>query len=148
MSAPDAAVIRDFVNIIAAQAKAATEGMAQPGLLQVSLIHPAPDDVVPNRFPIDDIGGIIRTAMAGAELARKAAKIVISKGARLALPCGASSVVSCETQPRFSRSWSTAIPTKVEAGVRPTARSQVLRFKPQMETITIGFSSGRRLPWR
>jgi hypothetical protein len=41
MSAPDvnAKAIRDFVKIIVTRARAATQGMAQPGLLQVSLVH-------------------------------------------------------------------------------------------------------------
>jgi hypothetical protein len=70
MSDPDinAPTIREFVNIVVAQAKAATAGMKHPGFLQLLHVHPARDnDAAPARFRIDDVEGIVSNAIAAAE---------------------------------------------------------------------------------
>src|SRR5262245_42844209 len=41
ITTPSLTEVRDFVHTVTAQARAATQDMAEPGLLQVVLIHPA-----------------------------------------------------------------------------------------------------------
>jgi len=45
--APDKDEVRKFVEIIVAQARAATKHLKEPGLLQVSLLHPLSEDMGP-----------------------------------------------------------------------------------------------------
>src|SRR5262245_25038556 len=42
---PDPSTVREFVEIYVAQARAATSGLQEPGLLQMCLIHPANENV-------------------------------------------------------------------------------------------------------
>ena len=47
--APDSNEVRKFIEIIVAQARAATQHLKEPGLLQVSLLHPLSEDMGPFR---------------------------------------------------------------------------------------------------
>jgi hypothetical protein len=51
---PDTRQVREFFETYVAQARAATKEMKEPGLLQMSLIHPLSDNVVPYRYSLDD----------------------------------------------------------------------------------------------
>ena len=51
---PDSHEVRKFIEIIVAQAKAATKHLKEPGLLQVSLLHPLSEDLVPYRYALDN----------------------------------------------------------------------------------------------
>jgi hypothetical protein len=62
-SAVHASIVREFMHIIAAQAKAALAGIENPGVLQLSRLHPASEDLVPSRFMLDDIEHLIRAAV-------------------------------------------------------------------------------------
>jgi hypothetical protein len=55
--------VREFLHIISAQAKAALAGIENPGVLQLSRLHPASEDLVPSRFQPDDIEHLIRAAV-------------------------------------------------------------------------------------
>jgi len=48
--------VREFINIIVAQARAATRHLQEPGLLQMSRLHPADDDdaPVPSRYSLKE----------------------------------------------------------------------------------------------
>src|SRR5262245_33881091 len=46
--------VREFIATITAQAKAATEGLPQPGLLQMLLVQPLDESVVIYRYALDD----------------------------------------------------------------------------------------------
>ena len=51
---PDSHEVRKFIEIIVAQAKAATKHLKEPGLLQVSLLHPLSEAMVPYRYALDN----------------------------------------------------------------------------------------------
>src|SRR5262245_49230601 len=55
LSRPDQREVREFIDTIIAQARAATKELPQPGLLQMLLVHPLDDgNVVPYRYALDD----------------------------------------------------------------------------------------------
>jgi AAA domain len=55
LSTPDQREVREFVDTIIAQARAATKELPQPGLLQMLLVHPLDDgNVAPYRYALDD----------------------------------------------------------------------------------------------
>jgi hypothetical protein len=58
--------VREFVTTIAAQAKAALNGMAKPGYLQMSRLHPTSEILVPSRYTLDDVERMIADAVAAA----------------------------------------------------------------------------------
>jgi hypothetical protein len=58
--------VREFVTTIAAQAKAALKGMAKPGYLQISRLHPESEKLVPSRYKLDDVERMIDDAIAAA----------------------------------------------------------------------------------
>jgi hypothetical protein len=59
--------VREFIRTITAQAKAATNGHEQSGLLQLSRLHPTSEDLVPSRFTLDDVEHMIRAAVDDSE---------------------------------------------------------------------------------
>jgi len=66
MNAADRAVVREFLHFVTAQAKAAVEGSDNPGFLQLSRLHPDSEELVPSRFMLDDVEGMITTAVSDA----------------------------------------------------------------------------------
>jgi hypothetical protein len=56
--------VRDFIEIISKQAQRALDGAADPGVLQISHLHPASEKLVPHRYAIDDIAEIGNDAIA------------------------------------------------------------------------------------
>ena len=54
LTAPDKREIREFIETVAAQARAATRHIKQPGLLQMLLVQPLDESVVPYRYALDD----------------------------------------------------------------------------------------------
>jgi hypothetical protein len=55
LTTPDKREIREFVETIAAQARAATKGLSDPGVWQMVLVHPATDSVETiYRYALDD----------------------------------------------------------------------------------------------
>jgi hypothetical protein len=66
MNAADRAVVREFLHFVTAQAKAAVEGSDNPGFLQLSRLHPDSEELVPTRFMLDDVEGMITTAVSDA----------------------------------------------------------------------------------
>src|SRR5207253_7082096 len=50
-----ASTVREFLQIISDQAKAATAGLERPGLLQMSRLHPSSETLVPSRYAIADV---------------------------------------------------------------------------------------------
>ena len=51
---PDRSEVRKFLKIIIEQARTATKHLKDPGLLQISLLHPSSEEMVPYRFALDD----------------------------------------------------------------------------------------------
>jgi Family of unknown function (DUF5906)/RepB DNA-primase from phage plasmid len=58
--------VREFVTTIAARAKAALNGMAKPGFLQISQLHPESEKLVPSHYKLDDVARMIDDAIAAA----------------------------------------------------------------------------------
>jgi predicted transcriptional regulator len=58
-----ASTVREFLHIIAAQAKAAVNGLDRPGLLQLSRLHPSSETLVPSRYQLDDLEHMIGAAI-------------------------------------------------------------------------------------
>jgi AAA domain/IclR helix-turn-helix domain len=56
-------IVREFMYIIAAQAKAALVGIERPGLIQISRLHPSSEQLVPSRFLLDDVEHMIKAAI-------------------------------------------------------------------------------------
>ena len=56
--------VREFLQIISDQAKAATAGLERPGVLQMSRLHPASEQLVPSRFEIGDVAHMFEAAVA------------------------------------------------------------------------------------
>jgi len=51
---PDRSEVRKFLKIIIEQARTATKHLKDPGLLQISLLHPSSEEMVPYRYALDD----------------------------------------------------------------------------------------------
>jgi hypothetical protein len=62
-----ASTVREFLQIISAQAKAATGSLERPGLLQMSRLHPTSEQLVPSRYLIDDIEHMVAAAVSDSE---------------------------------------------------------------------------------
>src|ERR1700751_2522499 len=58
--------VREFMTTIAARAKAALNGMAKPGFLQISQLHPESEKLVPSHYKLDDVARMIDDAIAAA----------------------------------------------------------------------------------
>jgi len=97
---PDSNEVGKCIEIIAAHARAATKHLKEPGLLQVSRIHPLDETVVPYRYALNN------------------PKLVEQKRAR----CGAVSRAKSAERPRIpslcSRWWSIPMPTRTRPGRR------------------------------
>ena len=65
LTCPD--TVRQFLEIINAQAKRAISDAGQPGVLQMSRLHPSKETLVPSRFKIGDIDGMVKVALADAK---------------------------------------------------------------------------------
>jgi hypothetical protein len=59
--------VREFMHIIAAQAKTATAGLERPGLLQMSRLHPESEQLVPSRYMIGDVEHMVAAAVSDSE---------------------------------------------------------------------------------
>ena len=55
--------VREFLTILVSQAKAALTDVEKPGYLQMSRLHPVDERLVPTRYRLDDLEGMIRTAV-------------------------------------------------------------------------------------
>jgi hypothetical protein len=62
----DEAVVRKFVSLIHEHAARALSGVALPGLLQLTRLHPLDKKLVPTRFQIGDVEGMAQQATADA----------------------------------------------------------------------------------
>jgi predicted P-loop ATPase len=62
----DEAIVREFLQAIHNQAARAFVGVAQPGYLQLSRLHPTGKTLVPYQFEIGDLEHMIKTALADA----------------------------------------------------------------------------------
>jgi Protein of unknown function (DUF3987)/Primase C terminal 2 (PriCT-2)/RepB DNA-primase from phage plasmid len=60
----DPAEVRRFLEAFIALAKTATNGMTNPGLLQIGQVHPLDEGYVPNRYNLDDVERMIADAIA------------------------------------------------------------------------------------
>src|SRR5262245_15087419 len=63
--------VREFLEIISYQAKAATAGLDPPGVLQMSRLHPASEQLVPSRYLIGDIEHMLAAAGCDSEAGHK-----------------------------------------------------------------------------
>jgi AAA domain-containing protein/IclR-like helix-turn-helix domain-containing protein len=59
--------VREFMHAICSQAKAALVGVDNPGLLQLSRLHPTSQNLVPSRFMLDDVERMIEAAVIDSE---------------------------------------------------------------------------------
>jgi hypothetical protein len=62
-----ASTVREFLQIISDQARAATAGFERPGLLQMSRLHPTSEQLVPSRYRIGDIEHMVAAAISDSE---------------------------------------------------------------------------------
>ena len=63
----DATTVRQFIEIISAHAVQIMNGVARTGVLQLCRIHPLDEkSAVPSRFGIDDVEGMVKTAIGDA----------------------------------------------------------------------------------
>jgi hypothetical protein len=62
----DAAVVRQFLEIISEHVKVAVNGSGSPGVLQICRISPIDESVVPSRFLLDDVEHMVKTAIGDA----------------------------------------------------------------------------------
>jgi Virulence-associated protein E/RepB DNA-primase from phage plasmid len=67
MASVSTSTVREFLTAITTQAKAALDGIKQPGYLQMSRLHPTSEDIVPCRYNLDDVEVMIRTAISDSE---------------------------------------------------------------------------------
>jgi hypothetical protein len=67
MASVSTSTVREFLTTITAQAKAALNGVKQPGYLQMSRLHPASEDLVPSRYQLDDVERMIKAAVHDSE---------------------------------------------------------------------------------
>src|SRR5262249_76304 len=64
---PDPRAVRECIQAIAAQAKSVLGASANPGVLQLVRLHPMSKDLVPTRYTLDDVEGMIKAAIADCE---------------------------------------------------------------------------------
>jgi hypothetical protein len=62
-----ASTVREFLQIISDQAKAATANLDRPGVLQISRLHPSAKELVPSRFLIGDVEHMVAAAVSDSE---------------------------------------------------------------------------------
>jgi len=62
-AATQSTTVREFLQIISDQARAATEGLNPPGVLQMSRLHPMSENLVPTRFTIGDVEPMTKLAV-------------------------------------------------------------------------------------
>src|SRR5438128_7593201 len=62
----DEATVREFLTLISRQAAQACAHINEPGYLQLTCIHPIDRAVVPTRFEIGDVEGIVEQSIADA----------------------------------------------------------------------------------
>jgi hypothetical protein len=63
----DVSAVREHLSIIATRAKAALNGAKAPGLLQLSRLDPTNNKLVPRRFRVDDVEGMIEFAISNSK---------------------------------------------------------------------------------
>jgi hypothetical protein len=59
--------VREFLQIINDQARAATAGIERPGVLQMSRLHPTSEQLVPSRYVIGDVEHMLQAAVCDSE---------------------------------------------------------------------------------
>ena len=64
--ATDAIVVRQFVEIISAHALGLAKGNGKGGALQLSTLSPVDEKMIPQRFKLDDVAGIVGVAVSAA----------------------------------------------------------------------------------
>ena len=64
--ATDAIVVRQFVEIISAHAVGLAKGNGKGGALQLSTLSPVDEKIIPNRFRLDDVDGMVGVAVSAA----------------------------------------------------------------------------------
>jgi hypothetical protein len=62
----DEATVRQFIEIISAHARQVINGTGPKGVLQLCRINPIDESVVPQRFTLDDVENMVRTAVGDA----------------------------------------------------------------------------------
>jgi hypothetical protein len=67
LSTPDPRAVRECIQAIAAQAKSVLCASVNPGVLQLIRLHPMSKDLVPTRYTLDDVEGMIKAAIADCE---------------------------------------------------------------------------------
>jgi putative DNA primase/helicase len=63
----DEAAVRQFIEIISAHVVELAKGAARPGVLQICCLSPLNEKLIPHRFRIDDVDGMVRTAVEAAK---------------------------------------------------------------------------------
>ena len=64
--AVDEDTVREFVTIISEHADELAKSNGKPGVLQLTRLSPIDEKLVPSRFKLDDIDGMVRAAVAAA----------------------------------------------------------------------------------
>ena len=62
----DETTVRQFIELISEHVRATINGVGQPGVLQICRVSPIDDSIVPNRFMLDDIDNMVKTAIGDA----------------------------------------------------------------------------------
>ena len=62
----DENTVRRFLEIISAHAVELAKGVAKPGVLQLSTLSPVDETLIPHRFRLDDVDGMVGVAVAAA----------------------------------------------------------------------------------
>jgi hypothetical protein len=62
----DEATVRQFIEIISAHARQVINGAGPKGILQLCRINPIDESIVPQRFELDDVENMVRTAVGDA----------------------------------------------------------------------------------
>ena len=64
--ATDEATVKQFIKIISAHAVELAKGNGRPGVLQLSTLSPVDEKLVPHRFKLDDVDGMVSLAVSAA----------------------------------------------------------------------------------
>jgi hypothetical protein len=62
----DENIVREFISIISAHATELNKGNGHPGVLQLCTLSPVDEKIVPHRFALDDVKGMVKTALTAA----------------------------------------------------------------------------------
>jgi hypothetical protein len=155
LSTPDSREVREFLETIIAQARAATKHLKQPGELQMVLIHPLDDNhATPYRYKLDDVDLVERMTREAMSASAAGHNIYIegrtvrpglkgNKRGELADTIAVFAIV-VDSDKDNGKAWTPTMPTSLAVETSPGNAHYWLFFEQALDPAT-GQALGERL---